>query len=182
MFNDYSSPFNPFNCSNTSSSLLIFIHQSLNIICLSPLRLAFIFHLHSLFLLYQGSGNKDKLCLVCWSCLSSSPLPTVLKERTRRWLNTLNMFYFLATCGGVPQWHVVKSDDWATVPHRSARKGRTCTIIISSKCGIVWVCLHHIGSIIYCPQRSLWTPNLLCPRDKQVLQWIFVLFLPGAVA
>lgn len=90
------------------------------------------------FLLYQGSGNKDKLCLVCWSCLSSSPLPTVLKEHTRRWLNTLNTsFLILATYVGVPQWHVVKSDDWATAPHRSACEGIPAR---SSTLTSVWLC------------------------------------------
>lgn len=44
------------------------------------------FHLRSLLLLHPDSGTSDRLCLAYWSCLSSSPLPTVLKEHTRRWL------------------------------------------------------------------------------------------------
>lgn len=73
------------------SPLLTIFLLALNTIHLCPLTLAFIIsRLHSL-LLHPGSGSKDRLCLACWSCLSSSPLPTVLKEHTRRWLNTLNI-------------------------------------------------------------------------------------------
>lgn len=45
------------------------------------------FHLHSpLLLFHPDSGSSDRQCLAYWSWLSSSPLPTVLKERTRRWV------------------------------------------------------------------------------------------------